>query len=58
MTSHDLPLDEVLRILEEDRNRGRWLSGTSSIHVHNFNITIDGQSRTWNRCSCGEWEQD
>lgn len=59
MTSHDLPIEEVRRLLAEDKNR----------HVCVFDHTYyqnkwSGLRETinalkgWRYCKCGKWEPD
>ena len=62
MTSHDMPMEEMLKILEEDRRS--WMAKSwqsyafkKNAHTHTFDQIIIGQTRNWHRCNCGEWKE-
>ncbi len=50
MTSHDLPIEEIRRLLEADRQR---------THVHVYDHLYIGPTgyQTWSYCKCGKWKE-
>lgn len=55
MTSHDLPIEEIRRLLDADKNRH------VCVFDHRYYPAQVGSTfvgRCWRYCKCGKWEPD
>ena len=64
MTSHDVPIEDIRKLLEEDRARQRI---NKYYHICDFSNTYFTSKKTetdmngdaakgWRYCKCGKWE--